>query len=130
MYEKINWTLNDQVVKGPNISVSKSITVDAYDKVGVAVAAGVTKEVEIQPASVEGLVQFLLINSDQPSDDLTYQVKKEGEGEPEEPVSHKLDAQHLLIGDGAVGLLGASSPETLSFTNDGGQDANIEILVG
>jgi hypothetical protein len=40
-----------------------------------------------------------------------------------------LDAQQLLMGDGAVGLLG-DPPESLSFTNGLGEAASIEILVG
>jgi hypothetical protein len=123
MAEKINWTLNVQVVGGPKMSAFQTVTVDAYDKIGVTVPVGETdKEVEVQPGPA-GRVQFLLISSDQFGDDLTYKVNNAGD-------AIKLDAQQLLIGDGAVGLLGASPPETLSFTNDLAQDANIEILVG
>ncbi len=123
MSEKINWTINVQVVGGPKMSASQTVTVDAYDKIGVTVPAGETdKEVEVQPGPA-GRLQFLLVSSDQFGDDLTYKVNNTGD-------AIKLDAQQLLIGDGAVGLLGASPPETLSFTNDLAQDANIEILVG
>jgi|SRR5215203_674189 len=123
MSEKINWTLNVQVVGGPKMSASQTVTVDAYDKIQVPVDAQDTdKVVEIQPGSV-GRVQFLLISSNQFGDDLTYKVNNAGD-------AIKLDAQQLLIGDGAVGLLGASPPETLSFTNDLAQNVNIEVLVG
>jgi hypothetical protein len=79
-------------------------------------------------------VQFLLINSDQFGDDetpdktLTYSVNDAGVEETIE-----LDAQQLLMGDGAVGLLDAASgeePETLHFTNGLDKPVNIEILVG
>ena len=33
MTEKINWTLNVQVVGGPKILASDTIDVDAYDKI-------------------------------------------------------------------------------------------------
>ena len=33
MSEKINWTLNVQVVGGPKMSASQTVTVDAYDKI-------------------------------------------------------------------------------------------------
>jgi len=123
MSEKINWTLNVQVVGGPKMSASQTVTVDAYDKIQVPVDAQDTdKVVEIQPGSV-GRVQFLLISSNQFGDDLTYKVNNAGD-------AIKLDAQQLLIGDGAVGLLGASPPETLSFTNHLPQNVNIEVLVG
>jgi hypothetical protein len=122
MPEKINWTLNVQVVGGPKISASQTTTVDAYDKIQVTVEAGETdKVVEVQPGPV-GRVQFLSIGSKQFGDDLTYKVNAAGG-----PIS--LDAQQLLIGDGAVGLLGAA-PETLSFTNNLAEPVDIEILVG
>ena len=124
MSEKINWTLNVQVVGGPKMSASQTVTVDAYDKIQLTVDAGAQdKEVEVQPGP-EGRVQFLLISSDQFGDDLTYKVN-DATGD-----AIKLDAQQLLIGDGAVGLLGASPPETLSFTNHLPQNVNIEVLVG
>jgi len=123
MPEKINWTLNVQVVRGPKMSASQTVTVDAYDKIHVTVDAQETdKVVEDQPGSA-GREQLLLISSHQFGDDLTYKVNNAGD-------AIKLDAQHLLIGDGAVGLFGVSPPETLSFTNNLTQDVNIEILVG
>jgi hypothetical protein len=124
MSEKINWTLNVQVVEGPKTSASDTITVDAYDKIRVTVGVGASesKVVEVQPGPA-GRVQFLLIKSSQYGDALTYKVNNAGN-------AIKLDAPQLLIGDGAVGLLGASPPTTLGFTNNLAQDANIEVLVG
>ena len=121
MSEKISWTLNVQVERGPSVSASQSITVDAYDKIQVTVGTQDSKVVEVQPGDADR-VQFLLISSDQFGDDLTYKVDPGGS-------DIKLDAQQLLVGDGAVGLLGAA-PKTLTFTNNLAQDANIEILVG
>jgi hypothetical protein len=121
MSEKISWTLNVQVEGGPSVSASQSITVDAYDKIQVTVGTQDTKAVEVQPGDADR-VRFLLISSDQFGDDLTYKVDAGGS-------DIKVDAQQLLIGDGAVGLLGAA-PKTLTFTNNLAQDANIEILVG
>jgi len=121
MSEKISWTLNVQVEGGPSVSASQSITVDAYDKIQVTVGTQDTKTVEVQPGEADR-VRFLLISSDQFGDDLTYKVDAGGS-------DIKVDAQQLLIGDGAVGLLDAA-PKTLTFTNNLAQDANIEILVG
>jgi hypothetical protein len=122
MSEKINWTLNVQVVGGPKISAAQTVTVDAYDKIQVTIGAGAAdEEVDVQPGGA-GRVQFLLISSDQFGDDLTYKVDPAGN-------AIELDAPQLLIGDGAVGLFGAP-PTTLGFTNNLAQDANIEILVG
>jgi hypothetical protein len=123
MSEKINWTLNVQVVGGPKISAAQTVTVDAYDKIQVTIGTGAADEVvDVQPGGA-GRVQFLLISSDQFGDDLTYKVNNAGD-------DIKLDAQQLFIRDGAVGLLGTSPPTTLGFTNNLAQDANIEILVG
>lgn len=123
MSENINWTLNIQVTGGPKVSVSETITVDAYDKIQVIVEDGASdKEVQIQPGDL-GQVQFLLISSDQYSADLSYKVNEDTAD------AIKLDALQLLIGDGAVGLLGAA-PEKLLFSNNLGSDASIQILVG
>lgn len=123
MPEKINLTLNVQVVGGPRISASKTITVDAYDKIEVVIPDGATDEdIEVQPGGA-GQVQFLLISSDQYGADLTYKVNDA----TADPI--KLDAQQLLMGDGAVGLLG-SAPEKLLFSNGLGSDASIQILAG
>jgi hypothetical protein len=121
MPEKINWTLNVQVVGGPKMAASETVTVDAYDKIQVTVDAGEDKAVEVQPGG-DDRVQFLLINSNQSDDKLTYKV-----GTATEDI--KLDAPQLFIGDGAVGLLG-EAPGKLSFSNGLSEAASIEILVG
>ncbi len=58
MTEKINWTLNVQVVGGPKILSSDTIEVDAYDKIDVTIEPS-EKEVQIQPGDL-GQMQFLL----------------------------------------------------------------------
>lgn len=127
MTEKINWTLNVQVVGGPKILASDTIDVDAYDKIDVTIEPDASeKEVQIQPGDL-GQVQFLLIKSDQYGDGLTYKVNAAND-------EIKLDALQVLIGDGAVGLF-KGSPEKLLFTNNLVSDgdkvpASIQILVG
>ena len=127
MTEKINWTLNVQVVGGPKILASDTIDVDAYDKIDVTIEPDASeKEVQIQPGDL-GQVQFLLIKSDQYGDGLTYKVNAAND-------EIKLDALQVLIGDGAVGLF-KESPEKLLFTNNLVSDgdkipASIQILVG
>ena len=102
MSEKINVTLNVQVVGGPKISASLTREVEAYDKVKVTVAGGdVNKEVDVQP-SLAGQVELLMIslaNSNQYGADVTYKVNDTG-GDPIE-----LDAPQVFLGKGAVGLL-------------------------
>lgn len=127
MTEKINWTLNVQVVGGPKILASDTIDVDAYDKIDVTIEPDASeKEVQIQPGDL-GQVQFLLIKSDQYGDGLTYKVNAAND-------EITLDALQVLIGDGAVGLF-KGSPEKLLFTNNLVSDgdkipASIQILVG
>jgi hypothetical protein len=123
MSEKINWTLNVQVVEGPTISMSQTMIVDAYDKIEVIVSDGSADEdIEIQPGGA-GQVQFLMIRSDKYDSHLTYKVN----AADAKPII--LDALQVLVGDGAIGLLGAA-PEKLFFSNGTGVNATIEILVG
>lgn len=121
---KINWTLNVQVAGGPKISASETTFVDAYDKIEITVAADGTtgQEVQVQPGDA-GQVQFLLIRSDAYGETLSYSVNATDSNRI------KLDALQLLIGDGAVGLLG-NSPNKLYFYNNLGKDVSIHILVG
>ena len=123
MSEKINWTLNVQVIGGPKLSASNTMTVDAYDKIQVAIEAGETdKKVEVQPGGA-GHVQFLLILSDSYDELLTYKVNDSG------ATAVKLDGPHLLIGKGAVTLL-SSAPSSFFFSNGLSENASVEILIG
>jgi len=128
MSEKINWTLDVQVVGGPKVSTSTGVVVDAYDKIEVVIPGGTasspgTADVQVQPGGA-GQVEFLLVAADKYSDKLTYSITGGAS-------DVKLDAQQMLAGEGAVGLLGAA-PGTLEFSNalGTGKDASITILVG
>ncbi len=122
MSERISWTFSVQVVGGPRIATSSDLDVDAYDKIAVGVTAGGDEAVELQPGPV-GRVQLLLVASDVYDDALTYKVNDAG------ATAVKLDGQLLLLGDGAVGLLGAA-PSKLLFHNGTTKDATIQILIG
>jgi hypothetical protein len=124
MSEKINCMVNAQVVGGPRISESRIIEIEAYDMIVVTVDDTATdKEVQVQPGTSGA--QFLLIRSDQYGEKLTYKVKDD----TGETGSIKLDALQLLMGSGAVGLLG-KAPIKLLFSNTSGKAASIQILVG
>ncbi len=126
MSEKIKYSVDVQVVGGIKISSSQTFTVDAYDKIEVAVADGASDEdIEVQPGSA-GQVQFLLIQSVKYGDNLTYSVNA-AEADPTKRI--KLDSQQLFVGTGNVGLLG-DSPKTLYFYNSLGEDTVIKILAG
>lgn len=128
MPEKIKYSLSVQVVGGPSIPVTGEITPDAYEKMQIAVAAGAGDlEVNIQPSGTS-LGQFLLIKASAYADSdashkLTYKVNdKSG-------TAMTLDAPHLFIGKGAVGLLG-TSPTKLFISSSLTAEVTIDILVG
>lgn len=122
MTESINWSLNAQIVGGPKIMASDTEEIEAYDKIEVTIENGaIDKVVDIQPGGVDK-VQFLVIKSEKYSDDLTYKVNSLID-------IIKLDALHVFIGTGAVGLL-KETPKKLSFTNELQDPVSVEILVG
>ncbi len=124
MPEKINWTLNVQVVGGPKLSASSTLALDAYDKIQVGIEAGAAdKKVEVQPGGA-GHVRFLLITSDPYGEELTYKVNDSGSTKV-----IKLDGPHLLVGKGAVELLDPA-PSSLFFSSSLTKDAAVEILIG
>jgi hypothetical protein len=117
MSETIKWNFVTQVMKGPSISAAASIDeVDAYDKFDIALADTAVQVVNLTPG---GNTSLLVINPRLPHADLSYELN----GNPV-----PLDGPHVLIGAGAVGLLGGAT--SLTFTNNTGADAVIEILIG
>lgn len=117
MSETINWNFVTQVLQGPSVSAAASITdLDAYDKFEIDLADTVTQAVDLVPGDTLSLV---VINPQPPHADLSYELGGN-------PVA--LDGPHVLIGSGAVSLLGGAT--SLTFTNNTGADAVIEILVG
>ena len=128
MSDKISVTLNVQVVGGPSYPDSRTIEVEAYDVIEVVIPGGTiqtpgTAAVNVQPGSA-GQVKFLMINSSVYDTNLTYKVDTS-------TVEVKLDAPLLLIGDGAVRLLGETQ-KAFAFTNKAGSNksASVKILVG
>ena len=127
----INLALNVQVVGGPTVLISKSQSVEAYDKIEVMIEADSEgKSVEIQPGAA-GNVSFLLIKSSVYSSDIKYVVKESKDEEADPLTAIALDEPHLYLGKGAISALG-KSPKILQFTNSTttSTPAAIEILVG
>ncbi len=122
--KKIKWSVDVQVVGGVKISASQVLSVDATDDVVVSVPDTADKqEVNVQPGDA-GNVKFIMITADPYAALLTYSTKADGS----DPV--KLDAAQILVGEGAVGLFGATPPQKLYFSNTTGADASVRILVG
>lgn len=116
MAEKISWNYVAQALNGPSLSGQGVLEVDAYDKIEVTIMDGATQQVNLVPS---GTVSLLVINPAVPDVDLSYDIGG---------TAIALDGPHVLIGTGAVSLLGGAS--NLSFTNNTGADATIEILLG
>lgn len=124
MPETIVLTLGADVASGPTVKDSRTLTVDAYDKISVTIPDGTANmDVELQPGGT-GSVRLLIIKSNLYGDALKYTVNT-GTSD------HVLDQPHVLIGTGAVGLYGAE-PTKLVFDNalGAGKDAQIQILIG
>lgn len=119
MAETLNWSYTAQVAGGPTVAGSGDMTVDAYVKLNVSVPANASLEVEVLPGT-GGPVQVLVIAPAVPSAGLRYEAGTE---------TVVLDGPNVLLGGGAVGLLGASVG-TLTFTNDDDADAEVSILAG
>jgi hypothetical protein len=130
MSVKINWSCNVQVINGPKLSGADTIEVDAYDNIEVTVPkkpAGPGTDpgkatVEVQPGA-QSKVMFLLIQAG------TYQGGPLGYKVDVSTKLVKLDAQQLMIGSGAVGMLDGA-PTKLNFENTSAADIPVRILIG
>lgn len=124
MSKKISWKVDIQVIDGPKEKASDQLEVEAYDMLEVVVpdkdTDGGKVTVEVQPS--DSGVKFLMITTASGEyEDLTYKVNS---GD-----ARTLDAPLLLIGEGAVKLLGATQ-EQFEFTNAGTAQITVNILVG
>lgn len=121
---KVNWSFNATVQGGPKLSIvdKPALTVGAYDLVTATIDAGAAGvNVDLQPSNTAGDVVLLVITSDTYDSTITYSA---GGG------AITLDGPHLLVGAGAVGLLGATPPVALSFDNPLADPIAVQVLVG
>jgi len=130
---KVNWSFNLAIEAGPRLSTSNPpIEVTGYDFVRGLIPKGTTtaKEVvlEVQPtAGISGAgakVVFLAILGEK-FDSLSYATAAGS------ATKTKLDGPQILLGEGAVSLLGSSAPTKLYFENSSAtDDLQVEIIVG
>lgn len=133
MTQIIQWTSKAMVDGITEMSLSRSISVEALDTIKITVlgsgSAGgpdTDKEVELQPSSTSGQVKFLAITSDRFGDAanfLSYKVNVSGNP------AITLDQPVLLGGEGAVSILDPA-PVSLFFSSTIVQDATIHIVIG
>ena len=133
MSEKINWAISAQVLNGPRIMESKSLEIEAYDKIQVEIPNDTTdKQVDIQPGSAEQVHFIMIVSSqynNQDDDTKNLSLKVNDTGNP----TIGLDEPFFVIGKGAIAILDEGNvPTKLFFTNTLGDDtvARIQILVG
>ena len=119
MAEKLSWTFAARVLGGPTIARSGDVEVEAYVKLAVTIKKNTSQDVEIFPGA-GGSAQLVIISPAVPSDKLTYELGGN---------KVALDGPLILIGSGAVAMLGAKVG-TLKFENKTAQDADIEIIGG
>lgn len=122
MPETIVLTISAIVGAGPKLKESRTLAVDAYDKISVDVADQAKLAVELQPGG-GGSIQLLLVKSSVYGADLKYTVNSD-------TTDRVLDQPHVLVGTGSVGLYGGE-PTKLTFDNalGDGKEAQIQILV-
>jgi hypothetical protein len=119
----ISWQSTISIPSGPSVTTASAVAVDAYDRIAVTIPPSNTEiAVDVQPGTA-GKVKFLIVRSDRYGSNLTF--KTHVTGNP----AHALDDTLVLSGVGALELLG-DTVDKLLFTNNLGQPANIEILVG
>ena len=120
MAETINWLYSVRADRGPTASLNGTLNADAYEKISVNVTAGVTQNVTVGPATWAE-VQSLVISATDMSGAVTVQPQGAAAAVP-------LDAPFVLLGAGAVALLGAGNA-TLALANTGAADALVDIFV-
>jgi hypothetical protein len=122
----ITWQFQAAIPGGPAFTISQpNIAVQAYDVASATVAAGASNvDVAVQPSSSPGDVVFVVVSSDTYDAGLTYKVDGGAS-------AHALDAPHVLLGAGAVGLMnGGAAPQKLTFSSALAKDALIQVVAG
>lgn len=120
--EKVTWAAHIDVSAGPKLSVGDTLEVEAYDKVRVTLEDGATGVVvDLQPGDA-GQVVLLVVSASAYDPPVTW--SPDGG-----TTSVALDAPLVLVGTGAVGLIG-TAPKQFQWTNATGALVNVEILIG
>lgn len=119
MAETINWLYSVQAVRGPTATLDGTFEADAYEKMSIALDAGATQDVTIGPGTWAE-VRSLVVSADNLSGDVTI--------EPDGGTAAPLDAPFVLLGAGAVSLLGTGDA-TITLENTGTEAVLVDIFV-
>ena len=122
MPHAINVRLSVTVSQGPQTATSRTLQLDAYDTLDVTIPADDTAhDVEVQPDD-GAQVRLLVLTASSYDPALAWEADGSG-------VVRQLDEPLLLAGASLASLLG-SAGNTIAFTNGGGTDQTVQILVG
>jgi hypothetical protein len=122
----ITWQFQVSIPGGPAFTITQpTITVAAYDVASAKIGAGASNiDVAVQPSSTPGDVVIVVVSSDTYDPGLTYKIDAGA-------TAHALDAPHVMLGAGAVGLMnGGAPPQKLTFSSTLAKDANIQVIAG
>jgi hypothetical protein len=120
MAETINWLYSVRADRGPNAALNGTFQADAYERISVTLAAGATQDVTIAPGTWADVLS-LVISADDLSGDVTVEPDGAAAAVP-------LDAPIVLLGAGAVALLGAGNA-TVTLENTGAEDVLVDFFV-
>jgi len=120
MAEKISWTYAVRADRGPTAALNGTLMADGYQKINVTVAAGAAQTVTIGPGTWADILSLVVSAAD-----LTGAVTLTPDGAA---TALPLDAPFVLLGAGAVSLLGTGNA-TLSIANTGAADVAVDIFV-
>jgi hypothetical protein len=118
MAETLSWSYSVHATGGPSVSSAADLAVSGYEKFTVPLPAGGGATVDAVPG--DATVNLVVLDASPADPKITYDA---GGG------AKALDAPLVLIGPGAVGLLGTPFPK-LAFSNGSAKDASVQVLIG
>lgn len=120
MAERISWMYSVQAERGPIAAMNGTLLADGYQKLNVTVVAGASQNVTIGPGTWTDILGLVVSAAD-----LSGAITVTPLGAP---AAVPLDAPFVLLGAGAVSLLGGGNA-TLTIDNTSAADAAVDIFV-
>jgi hypothetical protein len=122
MPHMIHVRLNVLVDKGPQAAATRVLELDAYDQVNVSIPNdGNPHDVQVQPDDGSRL-RLLVLTATHYDPPLSWEADASG-------TTRQLDQPLLVAGESVASLLGGPG-NTIVFTNGGGEEIRVQILVG